>query len=421
MFKSTDRLCVHAMLCSSIVILLASCGGGAGGIENSQTGSGTQVSGLESPNPIANPAPGSAQNTTPTSTSASATATTSTSTPTSGTRDPLKQPFASNSIWNMPIGSGAVYVPANISGNPGGTWSGMPQIDDERIVMKPTAPPTAINYSSVGWSGGSRCSATGGLLVTVPIPSSYVVPSGIDNSSAAFLAADGRTIIQTQPFTRCAGGGSATSLATFPSVDIYGDGIKGAHGGSGLSAVGGSIRVGELRPGQQGPRHALKVNVYAKQVLYKCTTSTDCFRWPATTADGYAVGFYGTNSNNANTAMKMGALLAIPGSVDLSTLGLETEPGKQIAWTLQNYGAYIVDDTYGANFAFNAENGPDGSVRTQFQADYGTSFEVWGPGTTAWSRDVQKLVQVLNVVNNNSPTSIGGGGTPRQPLAPVLQ
>ncbi|HEY5590184.1 MAG TPA: hypothetical protein VIK55_04120, partial [Paludibacter sp.] len=26
------------------------------------------------------------------------------------TRDPLKWPFASNSIWNMPIGSKAVYV-----------------------------------------------------------------------------------------------------------------------------------------------------------------------------------------------------------------------------------------------------------------------------------------------------------------------
>ena len=30
------------------------------------------------------------------------------------TRDPLKWPFAQNSIWNMPIGSGAQYVPANL-------------------------------------------------------------------------------------------------------------------------------------------------------------------------------------------------------------------------------------------------------------------------------------------------------------------
>jgi hypothetical protein len=39
---------------------------------------------------------------------------------------------------------------------------------------------------------------------------------------------------------------------------------------------------------------------------------------------------------------------------------------------------------------------------------------------TPWRRDMQKLVQALYVVNNNTPTTIGGGGTPRQPLAPPI-
>ncbi|MFC3109201.1 hypothetical protein ACFOFO_14720, partial [Undibacterium arcticum] len=103
------------------------------------------------------------------------------------------------------------------------------------------------------------------------------------------------------------------------------------------------------------------------------------------------------------------------------TLGLETEPGKQLAWTLQNYGAYIVDSTGGPAFALNAENGPDGSLRTQFKADWGFDLEQRVQGATPWVRDMQRLVQALYVVNNNSPTSIGGGGTPRQPLAPSLQ
>jgi len=337
--------------------------------------------------------------------------------PTTGTRDPLKQPFASSSIWNMPIGSGAVYVPANLSSAQSG---GMPQIDDERIVFKPTAPLTAVNYSSVGWSGGNRCSATGGQLVSVPMPTNYIISNDLSNSSAAFLMPDGRSIVQTQPLTRCTAGGPATSLVTFPTVDIYGDGITGSHGGSGMSAVGGSIRLGELRPGQKGPGHAIKVNVYAAQALYKCTTASSCYRWPATNADGYAVGHYGTVSNNSNTAMKMGALLAIPPSVNISSMGMETEPGKQLAWTLQNYGAYIVDDSWGSHFVFNAENGPDGSVRAQFQSDYGTPLEIWSAGSTAWSRDVQRLIVALYVVNNNSASSIGGGGTPRLPLAPAI-
>ena len=337
-----------------------------------------------------------------------------------GTRDPMKWPFAATSIWNMPIGSGAVYAPANLSAS-FGSGGGLPQIDDEQIILKPTSPLTAINYSSAGWTGANRCAATGGLLVSVPMPASYVVPNGSSNSSGTFLAADARTLIQTQPLARCSAGGPATSLVTFAAVDIYGDGIKGSHGGSGMSAIGGSIRIGELRPGSQGPKHALKVNVYAKQALYQCKTSADCFRWPAVTADSYAVGFYGTNGGNANTAMKMGALLAIPASKDLSTLGLETAPGKQLAWTLQNYGAYIVDDTWGPNFAINAESGPDGSMRSQFQADWGYSIEMWGSATTPWARDIQRLILAVSVVNNNSPSTIGGGGTPRQPIAPAFQ
>ena len=337
-------------------------------------------------------------------------------------RDPLKWPFETASIWNMPIGSGAQYVPANLAANPTG-GSGAPAVDDERIVMKPTAPLTAINYSSAAWTGANRCSATGGTLVNLPIPTNYVVPNGIDNSSASFLAADGRTIIQSQPFTRCTAGGPATSLLTFPAVDLYGDGIRGSHGGSGLSAIGGSIRVGELRPGQQGMQHAIKINVGAPS-LYACTTQATCYRWPANTADSYWSTRYGrgTGANNTNAAMKMGALLGIPATVNIANLGLETEPGKQLAWTLQNYGAYIVD-TYksGPAYAFNAENGPDGSLRAQFKADWGYDFEQRAGDASGaalpWTRDIQKLIQAVYVVDNNALGSVGGGGAPRQPLA----
>lgn len=342
---------------------------------------------------------------------------TPTSAPT-GSRDPLKQPFASDSIWNMPIGSGAVYVPARMEAVPSGdVWAPMPQIDDEHIVLRPTAPLTAINYSNAGWSGKSRCAATGGLLASVPIPSDYLVPNDNTNSGAAFLMADGRTIIQSQPFARCTIGGPATSIIKFDAVDLYGDGRLGAHGGSRLSSFGGSIRMGELRPGGQAPRHAVKVNVDAPRVLYPCQTESECFRWPAFTSDSGSVGDYGSNNPIPNPALKMGSLLAIPASVNINNLGLESEPGKMLAWTLQNYGAYIVDATGGPAFALSAEHGPDGSKRTEFRNDWGFDLEQRVNTNTAWSRDMQKLVQALNVVDNNSPTSIGGGGTPLQPLA----
>lgn len=339
-----------------------------------------------------------------------------------GARDALKQPFASNSIWNMPIGSGAVFMPARISGNPGNNkWAKMPGIDDEHIVFKPTAPLTTINSSNAAWSGRNRCAATGGQLLRVPIPSNYLIPNSTSNSSSAFLMPDGRTIIQAQPVARCYAGGPATALVKFAPVDLYGPGITGAHGGSGMSAVGGSIRVGELRPGTTtGPRHVLKLAVYAREVLYKCTTRSNCFRWPAVTSDSYAVGHYGSNNASSNPAMKMGALLAIPPATNLNALGLETVPARQLAWTLQNYGAYIVDDTYAPGFFLNAEVGPDGSVPAQFKADYGLDMESKVVLNTAWTRDIQRLAKALHVVTNNGPTSVGGGGTPRQPLAPAI-
>jgi hypothetical protein len=89
---------------------------------------------------------------------------------------------------------------------------------------------------------------------------------------------------------------------------------------------------------------------------------------------------------------------------------------------LQNYGAYIVDNTGGADVAVSVQEGPEGSFQAQFQADYGYTFQqVVGNNTSPWVRDWQKLLQALWVVDNNGPTSIGGGGTPRQPLAPPFQ
>lgn len=356
-----------------------------------------------------------------------------------GSRDYLAQPFSQDSIWNMPIGSGAVFVASNLNGDPtdpanstNTAYAPMPSVDPEHIILSSASPLTDVDYSSAGWSGTSRCAATGGLLFSVPIPTSYVVPSSNENDGAAILAADGHTIKQCQPFARCSAGGVATAMVTFADVDLYSTGITGGHGGSGLSSIGGSLRVGELRPGQQGPKHALKLNVYARQFLYKPPQKTPAnystggvggaYRWPATTADSYwanSTTGYGANSNavnNANQHMCMGALLAIPSTTDINTLGLVTEPGKQLAWTLQNYGAYIVDDTASPAYTFSVEDGPNGSKETEFQNDFGFALAQRKIDGTNWVHDIQKLMTALRVVSNNSPTAIGGGGTPLQPL-----
>ena len=117
----------------------------------------------------------------------------------------------------MPIGSGAVYVPANLPALPGGsTGARVPQIDDEPIVLTPTAPLTPIRASSGGW-GGDRCKLQQTTLATVPIPANYVLPSNNKNESASFLAADGRTVVSTQPLARCVAGGPARATCGTPT------------------------------------------------------------------------------------------------------------------------------------------------------------------------------------------------------------
>lgn len=59
-----------------------------------------------------------------------------------------------------------------------------------------------------------------------------------------------RALIHLQLSANCNAGGAATVHAAAKVVDLFGDGIAGSHGGSGMSAIGGSFRVGKLRYGE---------------------------------------------------------------------------------------------------------------------------------------------------------------------------
>lgn len=333
-------------------------------------------------------------------------------------RAPLQQPFHERSIWNMPIGSEAVYVPAQIQK---ATGHGM-TVDEDIIVLTPQAPLLDIYRNDAGWNRQrSRCTIDGGLLFKAPIPDGFMVsPETWDgltpNSGLAVLMPDGRTIKQTQPFARCEPQHGA-SRYVFADEDLYGEGYYGAHGGSGLSCIGGTLRVGELVPGAGPIRHALKVNLYAARNLYY-DAETRGFRWPARKADGYAAKTYGTKGNPPK-ACRMGALLALPPHLTDQVLGLETEPARRLAQALRDYGAYIVDDTAWDVYALVTEWGPAGRVKDEFKKAWG--FEINPVSRNhAWSRDMDRIFTHLHVVDNNGPDRIGGGGKPRVPLAPPL-
>ena len=329
-------------------------------------------------------------------------------------RNPRAWPFASTSIWNMPIGGAARYVPAGIKQ---ATFKAV-YAEPDLILFTPTAPLTDVRYNP-HWHPG-RCDIPAGspVLFRAPIPTDYLVGDEWQNFATAILDADGRTVYQTQPFAHCSAGAPASAMLHSRTVDLYGDGILGAHGGSDLSSFGGTLRLGELRPNGPHVRHALKINLDGKADLFACGTTQkaeDCYRWPARHGDASAFANYG----GTVYALRMGALLALPATLDLATLGLRTEPARELAWTLQNYGGYVVDNTGQSRWDFAVERGPAGRFVEQFLGDWHIPFDD-DDRTTDWAHDMSAIFLHLAVVDNNAPDAIGGGGTPRQPLAPAI-
>ncbi|WP_052733134.1 RICIN domain-containing protein [Hymenobacter terrenus] len=330
-------------------------------------------------------------------------------------REVYKWPFSKTSIWNMPIHNNAQYVNANLAY----TWLGE---DEEPIILTPTAPLTDV-YKN-GWNTTDRCTNLDGLLTRLPIPAGVVMTAGgTPNQSAAILKADGEHLYQCQPFHRCVAGGPAYAAwsknhgawVNDPTRDsegcisIYGEGIVGGHGASALSSLGGSIRLHELVPGG-AIRHALKILVNAPQIAYNNDGSPG-YRWPALLADDYAA----THYKGSVPALEMGALLALPPAFDPNTLA--SGPARIIAQALKDYGAYLCDDTARDCLAFSTASEPEGSVREQFERQWGFAFvSNWPvvPGTptsSAWLADLNTISKNLKVVSNNTAATIGGGPT----------
>ena len=134
----------------------------------------------------------------------------------------------------------------------------------------------------------------------------------------------------------------------------------GAHGGGGLSAVGGVIRMHEVAPSDGAPiSHALKLELFARQYYYgglqkrrlqpatKSNGGRTQYVWPATGSDGYT---WDSNRrlgyNGSNPHLAPGALLALPEAVASAPIPhLHTAPGKRIAAAFRDYVGYIIDDT----------------------------------------------------------------------------
>jgi hypothetical protein len=292
----------------------------------------------------------------------------------------------------MPVGSNAVYIDANLNFDGWAAENAMP-------IMAPGAPLRTLYHNSSWWPG-TACNASGSTQ-EVPVPDGYLVPAPpslgdgtLPNRPGGVLLADGVTIQEFQYATRCSETGPLIAGSVRCQHSIYGSGQcgYGAQGGSGLSGVGGVLRLWEVS-GTEAIRHALKVTVSA-QWLSNCNGG---YRWPAVAADGYHDDAY----RGSICDVRMGSLLALPADY---ACPVGTSLTARLCQTMKDFGIYV-GDTHNAS----------GWNPLSIIGEVGTSGALG-----AISGQLETYAEALQVIANNESASTGGGGTPRVPLAPPI-
>lgn len=310
-------------------------------------------------------------------------------------RDPGDQPFSARSVWNTPIGRGAVYDAPHSpesrllhTDDAGGRAGSYPWIGHDAIGLY-----TAKSSDPVRrWSYDVR--AAGGPMWRGGPP---ILKGSVDLHSPAdirFLGGTDKHAVLIDPQHRFAyevwlgeAKGEGYHAAYLVRTDLRGSGISLVDGQSqGIRAFGGSLAGGLIRCRELANGdipHALAV-LLSNDQLRKGSTMFQQKVWPASfTDDGGRNGYAGR--------VPMGGLLAIPADVDIDALPL-TREGKVLARAYQRFGGYVVDRTSKTMTLATLEQGCDKTAIDHLFADRRTI------------RD--RLVRVLN----NSPRHVGGPG-----------
>lgn len=323
-----------------------------------------------------------------------------------GVRDPAAQPFADDSIWNTPIGRGAEYQAADAAesrmlhtDHSGGSGGSYPWIAADAIGLYhvSTSDPVATwrydaRAGSVPWSGGPP--VTNGS-VALPTPTGIQFLGGSDGH-AIVIDPPGRYAYEIWQGRQT--GANSYHARYLVRTDLRGSGISSGEGLSegirafGGSLAGGMVRCSELAAGEIP--HAVAVLLSTTQ-LRKGATMADQKVWPAMHSDG-------GGKNDYQGLVPMGALLALPPSVDVESLPL-TREGRVLARAYQRFGGYVVDATDKTMTLAVLPQGCDKQMISNLFADRRTI------------RD--HLVRVLN----NAPEHPGGPGERISAAPPVLK
>ncbi len=303
---------------------------------------------------------------------------------TNGTRDAADQPYNSTSPWNMPIGSSAQFAAPTSPNWPDANKYGFIMTSDPKwsvsIYVAKASDPVRKIYRTDDTHPGY-------LAFTVHVPANIAVGQGGDDE-LAIIDPTHKSVIEMIHTAILPNG---DIQAPFPNkIDLYGPGISDQY--IGACAYGGSCSAGLIRKGEmaKGIHHALRMSLTPTTMNWSAPGGKHQV-WPASSAD--------TNGNYPGTGnIYIGSLMAIPASVDISKIAKPGTSLYNLAKALQDYGAYVTDAGYENIYVDPAAEQDVQSV------NYNNA-----------------LAPYLQVVTNNGPGSVGGGGTPREPLAAPLQ
>jgi hypothetical protein len=305
--------------------------------------------------------------------------------PSSGTRDPSQVPFASDSVFNLPLGSGAQWqqngqlASANAYINTASA-SGY----NENIYTGSGSDPlvTVTNFAGAGGTPGT---------FQVHIPAGAQPAPGSDGT----LSVDDTTNGTWYSFGgfHWTGSNSAT-VAQGSAESDSGSGI--ADDNSDWDEGVGTLRESDLQAGTID--HMLRVELPTSMLesVSNSAYQLASYAWPQTQEDGNGPSLY-------SGTVPFGVTIGIPAYV-AEPANVAANPGANMLWqALQDHGAMVRDSGGGGN-------------TVTFQADQNVSPD--DPLIQGMEQYSSEIIGATQILTNQGPNSVNGGGTPIVPLDP---
>lgn len=237
-------------------------------------------------------------------------------------RDRWLRPFGSSSVWNSAIGSDAIFQHAQLYTGFNTSWGCALRVSaanrrvscsapglngsspegpclaagccfvsqprpqcfipaggppdhgvhaDQDILLRAKLDDPLTPFMDRAWRGGGECVEGGEVKASIPFPADWAGECEDNNNGFGLLLGDNVTLLQSQPLYRSAPGRPIMAqwppshpefgfMAGWNMSILSEDGAAGGHGGSFLSSIGGTLRVGELSAGLIP--HVLKLEVF---------------------------------------------------------------------------------------------------------------------------------------------------------------